>query len=143
MRSPRAFSSRILCTTVQCTPGAVWRQKRPYASMSIGRPMTARRLLDHAFEVGRDVELALLEQVPVGLVLDFAFGFGRVGIGGDRVGDRAPFDADVRRVAEEQPQQRTLRVALGFLERADADEQRARDHAAEIEDDRADRHGGK
>ena len=47
----------------------------------------ARRLLDHALEVGRDVELALLEQVPVGLVLDLALRLGRVGIGGDRVGD--------------------------------------------------------
>ena len=69
----------------------------------------ARRLLDHAFEVGRDVELTLLEEVPVGLVLDLALVLGRVGIGGDRVGDGTALDADVRGVAEEQPQQRPLR----------------------------------
>ena len=58
-----------------------------------------------------------------------------------RVGNRATLDADVVRLAEQQLQQRTLRVALGFLEVADADEQRARDHAAEVEDHRADQCG--
>ncbi len=93
-------------------------------------------------EVRGDVELTLLEQVPVGLVLDLALFFGRVGIGRDRVGDSSTLDTDVRGVAEEQAEQRTSRIALGFLESADADEERARDDAAEVEDDRADRHGG-
>ena len=47
------------------------------------------RVRSSRVEVGRDVDLALLEQVPVGLVVDRAGGFGRVGIVGDRLGDRA------------------------------------------------------
>ena len=99
-----------------------------------------RRAFDNAVEVGRDVELALLEQVPVGLVFDFAFVLRGIGIGAERVGDGATLDADVVRLAEHQAEQRTARVALGFLERADADEERTRDHAAEVEDHGADGH---
>ena len=60
--------------------------------------------------------------------------------GSDFVGDRPAVDADVVRLAEEQLQQRALAVALGRLELADAAEQRARDHAAVVEDHRSD-HG--
>ena len=93
-------------------------------------------------EVRRDVDLPLLEQVPVGLVERRR---PRLPRRRDRSrstrrprGDRAPFHADVVRLAEQELEQRSLRVALGFLEVADADEQRARDDAAEVEDHGAD-----
>ena len=108
--------------------------------MSISVPRIAGAL-GQPREVRRDVDLALLEQVPVGLVGDLAGGLGRVGIVGHRLGDRAPFYADVVRLAEEELEQRALGVALGLFERADADEQRARDDAAEVEDHGADHVG--
>ncbi len=42
------------------------------------------RLFDHALEIGRDVEPTFFEEMPVGLIFDFALDFGCVGIGGDR-----------------------------------------------------------
>ena len=140
MRRPRAFSSRILCTTIQCTPGAVVRQNRGVRVHVDRASEHRRRPLDDAIEVGGDVDLALFEQMPVGLVLDLARGSAASGSAPSVFGDGAALDADVVGLAEHQAEQRTARIALGFLERADADEERARDHAAEVEDHRTDGH---
>ena len=119
----------------------------PSVRVHVERPAEHRgRLLDHAFEVRRDVDRTLLEQVPVGFVTRAPRGLDRVRVGGDRIGDLvghfrgdgASLDADVVRLAEEQFEQGTLREAFGLLERADADEERARDDAAVVEDDGAD-----
>src|SRR5262249_46056754 len=74
-----------------------------------------------------------------------ALGFERVGVaarvvGRELVGDRAAVHTDVVRLAEEQLEQRALAVALRRFELADPAEQRARDHAAVVEDHRLD-HG--
>ena len=142
MRRPRAFSSRILCTTIQCTPGAVVRQKRPYASMSIGVPSTAG-----AFSTMRSKYVAMSiwpfsSRCQSGSSATSPSASAASGSAAIASATGATLDADVVRLAEQQPQQRALRVALGLLELADADEQRARDDAAEVEDDRADRHAG-
>ena len=103
------------------------------------------RALRQPGEVGRDVDLALLEQVPVGFVADVAGGFRGVGVFrhcvGNRGGDGPAFDPDVVRLAEQELEQRALGVALRLLERADADEEWARDDAAEVEDNGADHWG--
>ena len=98
-------------------------------------------MLDDALKYVAMSSLALLEQVPVGLVADFA---PVASAASGSVRDRgsatdAALDADVVRLAEEQLEQRALRVALGFLEVADTHEERARDDAAEVEDHCADR----
>ena len=103
------------------------------------------RAFGQPVEIRGDVDLALLEQVPVGLVDHLACRFRGVGIVrhgfGHRGGDRSPFHADVVRFAEEELEQGSLRVSLGFLEVADADEQGAGDDAAEVEDHGADHAG--
>src|SRR5262249_33132692 len=142
-RKPRSLSSRILCTVIQWTPGALLRQKRPYASMSIGRPRTAG-----AFSTMRSKYVFMSSrpfsrrcQSGSSTTSPSASLSRRAGARGGGPGPPPPLAADVVRPADQQPQQRAARVPLGLLELADADEQRAGDDAAEVEDDGADGHG--
>ena len=68
------------CTTCQCTPGALERMNRPYASKSISRPSTVGRLLRDVLVVGGHVDLAPFEAVPRGHVVGLALRLERVGI---------------------------------------------------------------
>ena len=77
--------------------------------MSSGLPSTAGAFSTMRSKYVATSICALLEQVPVGFVGDLAARLERVGIGGDRVDvsprprrDRAPLDADVVRLAEQQ-----------------------------------------
>ncbi len=70
------------------------------------------RLGDDVRVVRRHVDLALLEQMPVGLVGDPARDLGRIGIVAHPLGDRTALDPDVVRLAEHQPQERTLGISL-------------------------------
>jgi hypothetical protein len=140
-RRPRSFNSRILWTTIQCTPGAVLRQKRPYASMSSGRPSTAG-----AFSTMRSKYVATSIAPFSSRCQSARHARSRASTPGSaatapvispRPRATADLDADVVRLAEEQFEQGPSRSPR-LLERADADEQRARDDAAVVEDDGAD-----
>ena len=140
-RSPRSFSSRILCTTIQCTPGAR-RAPEPAVRVHVDRlcraPRAPSRRCDRSRSRRRSgpsragASRARRSTSPAAL----ARRRDRSAIAPRRPrGPRRRCSASRRTAAASSE---PFAVALGFLERADADEQRARDDAAEVEDDGAD-----